>query len=108
MDSNSAKEKSQSPWVLSSFNSDSVEQYPDSLDCNELSVQPVTIETSSSHRYQTANNFLWNTSENGNEFYDSIDSTLESSLYQQNGEDLAECDSLEKQFSDISDEPKQK
>ncbi|KAF2897003.1 hypothetical protein ILUMI_09175 [Ignelater luminosus] len=108
MGSNSAKEKSQSPWVLSSFNSDSVEQYPDSLDCNESSVQPVTIETSSSHRYQTANNFLWNTTENGNEFYDSIDSNLESSLYQQNGEDLAECDSLEKQFSDISDEPKPK
>lgn len=106
MDSSSAKEKSQSPWVLSSFNSDSIEQYPDSLNCNE-SVQPVTIETSSSHRYQTANNFLWNTLENG-QFYDSIDSNLESSLYQPNGEDLAECDSLEKQFSDVSDNQTEK
>ncbi|KAF5275825.1 hypothetical protein FQR65_LT04063 [Abscondita terminalis] len=105
MDTNSAKEKSQSPWILSSFNFDSVEQYPDSLDCNE-SVQLVTIETSSSHRYQTANNFLWNTSEFGNEFYDSIDSNLDSSLYQQNGEDMAECDSLEKRYSDTSDDQK--
>ncbi|KAF5305449.1 hypothetical protein FQA39_LY01540 [Lamprigera yunnana] len=100
IDSDSAKEKSQSPWIRSLFNFDSIEQFPDSLD-NE-SVQPVTIETSSSHRYQTANNFLWNTSE----FYDSIDSNLDSSLYQQNGEEMAECDSLERQFSDTSDDHK--
>lgn len=106
-DSNSAKEKFPSPWVLSSFNSDSIEQYLDSLDCTE-SVAPVTIETSSSHRYQTANNFLWQTTDNGNEFYDSIDSNLESSLYQQNGEEMAECDSLEKRCSDTSDDQKQK
>lgn len=65
-------------------------------------MQPTTIETSSSHRFQTANTFLWNVGSTQSEFYDSIDSNITSSLYQQNGEDLAECDSLEKQLSDIS------
>ncbi|XP_044257753.1 uncharacterized protein LOC123006907 isoform X1 [Tribolium madens] len=97
----SAKGKSQYPWTLSSYNSDSGSPYPDSLD---RSVQPPTIETSSSHRFQTANTFLWNVSSTQSEFYDSIDSNITSSLYQQNGEDLAECDSLEKQLSDISDQ----
>ncbi|XP_063909260.1 uncharacterized protein Jvl isoform X3 [Zophobas morio] len=98
---NSAKEKSQYPWTLSSYNTDSGSPYPDSLD---RSVQPTTIETSSSHRFQTANTFLWNVGSTQSEFYDSIDSNITSSLYQQNGEDLAECDSLEKQLSDISDQ----
>ncbi|XP_031348553.1 uncharacterized protein LOC116174710 isoform X3 [Photinus pyralis] len=105
IDSSCAREKFQSPWILSSFNSDSIEQYPDSLDLN-ASTQPATIETSSSHRYQTANNFLWTTPENGKEYYDSIDSNLESSLYQQNGEEMAECDSLEKRISGNDDEKK--
>lgn len=35
-------------------------------------------------------------------YYDSIDTALNSNLYQQNGEDLAEFDSLEKQFSNTS------
>lgn len=100
MGSDCARKKSRSPWTLSSFNSDGEPQYPDSLDRIETS-QPVTMDTSSSHRFQTANNFLWDVGHQ-NQYYDSIDSNLNSSLYQQNGEDLAECDSLEKQFSDMS------
>lgn len=68
--------------------------YPDSLDR--------TTDNSTSQHFQTANTFLWN---NQNEFYDSIDSTnmMTSSLYQPNGEELAECDSLERHLSDVSD-----
>ncbi|KAI4457725.1 wasp interacting protein-related [Holotrichia oblita] len=104
MVSNSTKEKSQSQWILSSYNSCEIE-YPDSL--NETASAPgQTTETSSGQNYQSANNFLWSTASGNGEitkFYDSIDSNLASSLYQPNGEDLAECDSLEKQFSDYSD-----
>lgn len=95
------KRKSHSPWILSSYNSDVDTNYPDSLDRAE-SVPPVTLDTSSSHHFQTANNFLWYVGESESQFYDSIDSNLNSSLYHHNGEDLAECDSLEKQFSDTS------
>lgn len=35
-------------------------------------------------------------------YFDSIDTGLNSNLYQSNGEDLAEFDSLEKQFSHTS------
>lgn len=107
MVSSSTKEKSQSQWILSSFNScDELEDYPDSL--NETASAPgqTGTETSSGQNYQSANNFLWSTASGGGEnakFYDSIDSNLASSLYQPHGEDLAECDSLEKQLSDSSD-----
>lgn len=99
----SVKGKFQYLWTPSSYNSDSGSPFPDSLD---KSVQPTTIETSSSHRFQTANTFLWTMGSTQSEFYDSIDSNLTSSLYHQNGEDLAECDSLEKRLSDLSDKKK--
>lgn len=103
--SNSAKEKSQYPWILSSYNSDPELNYPDSLDKNENdSVQQTVTDNSESHRFQTANTFLWNAGSTlNNEFYDSIDSNMASSLYHPNGEELAECDSLERHLSDISD-----
>lgn len=100
-----------SPWMPSSFNSD-IELCPDSLDAvrqNEMSqlqsqtqTQPHTF-SSSSHMFQTANMFFWNTSPTS-EYFDSIDSAsvhlnnssmMDSSFYQSNGEALAECDSLE-------------
>lgn len=127
-----SKRKSQSQWILSSYNSD-VELYPDSLD-RDTSIQlPATSDTSNSsiHNFQTANNFLWTVNKNA-EYYDSIDSNKDDvivieddgdgddinnihshfdySLYdqQQNddgdggGEDLAEYDSLEKRMTDVS------
>lgn len=112
-----SERKSQSQWILSSYNSD-VEQnhrhqqqqqqqqqeYLDSLDHEtSSSIQLPTSDTSTSsvHNFQTANNFLWTISKNS-EYYDSIDTNLDCSLYQQNGEDLAEFDSLEKQIDDVS------
>jgi len=55
-----------------------------------------TVTDSENHKFQTANTFLWNTR---TDFYDSIDSNMaSSSLYcRSNGEDLAECDSLERE-----------
>lgn len=99
--SDSAEEKSQYPWILSSFNGEPELAYPDSLDKND-SIQQSLTENS---RFQTANTFLWELSNQKfqNEYYDSIDSNLASSLYHPNGEELAECDSLERQLSDFSD-----
>lgn len=74
------------------------------LDSLDRSAQPTTMETSSSHRFQTANTFLWNIGSNDSVFYDSIDSNITGSLYQRQGEDLAEFDSLENGISDVSDE----
>ncbi|XP_049821672.1 uncharacterized protein LOC109601835 isoform X2 [Aethina tumida] len=100
--SSSARRKSQYPWTLSSYNSDLEVAYPDSLDLQD-SVLGSTTDTSTSHRFQTANTFLWNVGgSERNEFYDSIDSNMASSLYQ-HGEELAECDSLERQLSYNSD-----
>lgn len=46
---------------------------------------------------------IWHTINNAESlYYDSIDTALNSNLYQQNEEDLAEFDSLEKQFSNTS------
>ncbi|CAH1130794.1 unnamed protein product [Ceutorhynchus assimilis] len=91
-DSLSTNAKSQSPWILSSFKAD---DYPDSL-MEKSSIQQ-TATDSESHRFQTANTFLWETR---NDFYDSIDSNMASSgcYYRSNGEDLAECDSLEREL----------
>lgn len=102
--SDSAEEKSQCPWILSSFNAETELAYPDSLDKND-SVQHSITDHSSSHRFQTANTFLWETGNQKfqNEFYDSIDSNTASGLYHPNGEELAECDSLERHLSDVSD-----
>lgn len=59
-----------------------------------------TTTNSESHRFQTANTFLWETK---NVYYDSIDSNMASSYYRSHGEDLAECDSLERALlTDIS------
>ncbi|XP_074025311.1 javelin-like isoform X1 [Leptinotarsa decemlineata] len=102
--SNSARERSQSPWILSSFNSDREAAYPDSLDKND-SIQQSITDNSGSHRFQTANTFLWTAgnARDNIEFYDSIDTNMASSLFHVNGEDLAECDSLERHLSDFSD-----
>ncbi|KAL3277558.1 hypothetical protein HHI36_012902 [Cryptolaemus montrouzieri] len=89
-----SQEKFPFQWSPCSFEQQE-DEYPDSLDRNPLSQQSTT--DSSSHRFQTANTFTWNRTR---EFYDSID--LFSSLYQPNGEELAECDSLEKHISTIS------
>ncbi|XP_076250357.1 javelin-like isoform X2 [Rhynchophorus ferrugineus] len=90
-------EKFQSPWILSSYKAEQqLDDYPDSL-MEKSSIQQ-TITDSESHRFQTANTFLW---ENRQDFYDSIDSNMASSncCYRSNGEDLAECDSLEKHLA---------
>ncbi|XP_045466053.1 uncharacterized protein LOC123674926 isoform X3 [Harmonia axyridis] len=87
------QEKYQFQWSPSSFEGRKVD-YLDSLDPNSFSHRSMT--DSSSHKFQTANTFTWNRTR---EYYDSIDSNLSSSLYQQNGEELAECDSLEKHMS---------
>ncbi|XP_030754033.1 uncharacterized protein LOC115880857 isoform X2 [Sitophilus oryzae] len=102
--STSASEKFQSPWILSSYKTQPLDDYPDSLMEKSSSIQQTTTD-SESHRFQTANTFLWQTR---NDFYDSIDSNMVSSncFYRSNGEDLAECDSLEKQFSSLSLEKK--
>lgn len=100
-----SKRKYQSQWILSSYNCDS-DHYPDSLDRGPGEQRPPTPDTSSIHNFQTANNFLWNVTARTSEYYDSIDSNLDYSLYQPNGEDLAECDSLEKRLSDVSIEKK--
>lgn len=102
--SDSAEEKSQYPWILSSYNADPELAYPDSLDKND-SIQQSITDTSSSHRFQTANTFLWEVGlqKFQNEYYDSIESNTASSFYHPNGEELAECDSLERHLSDFSD-----
>ncbi|CAH1137977.1 unnamed protein product [Phyllotreta striolata] len=100
-DSNSAKEKSQFPWILSSFNgSPDGGAYPDSLDKNEF-VQPST-GLSTSCRFHTANNFFWNgrSMQREHEYYDSIDTNMVSSMFR-NGEEMAECDSLDGAISDF-------
>lgn len=97
MDSSCTKRKSHSPWAPSLCKPEA-EQYPDSLDKTGSSPP---ADTSGGQHFQTANNFLWDVGTN-NHYYDSIDHNLHSNLYQQNGEDLAECDSLEKQLSDLS------
>ncbi|XP_050313730.1 uncharacterized protein LOC126748503 isoform X2 [Anthonomus grandis grandis] len=88
--------KSLSPWILSSYKTEPVE-YPDSL-MEKNSIQS-TNALSENHTFQTANNstFLWTAR---NDFYDSIDSNMASSscYYRSNGEDLAECDSLEREL----------
>lgn len=113
---NSPERKFQYQWILSSYKSDCFadENFPDSLDKTTESIENTTTENSNSQsqRYQTANTFVWSVGGNGirngsnnqkpNQFYDSIDSNLASSLYQANGEELAECDSLEKQLSGVS------
>lgn len=97
-----SKRKSQSQWILSSYNSDDDQHYKDSLDHESSSVQLPTSETSSSvHNFQTANNFLWTVTNKNSEYYDSIDSNLNEGLYQENGETLAEFDSLEKRTTSL-------
>lgn len=93
-DSISTNGKSLSPWILSSYKNEPPD-YPDSL-IEKSSIQQ-TVTDSESHRFQTANTFLWETR---NDFYDSIDSNMASSscYYRSNGEDLAECDSLEREL----------
>ncbi|XP_072376246.1 uncharacterized protein jvl isoform X3 [Diabrotica undecimpunctata] len=106
-DSNLAKEKSPSQWILSSYSSDpgldpDLEiAFPDSLDKNNYVQQSVT-DSSTSFRFHTANTFMWNTgrARGDDEFYDSIDTNMASSMFH-NGEDMAECDSLERQLSDF-------
>lgn len=102
--SRSTEEKSQYPWILSSFNAESELAYPDSLDKND-SIQQSITDNSSSHRFQTANTFLWEVGlqKFQNDYYDSIESNTASSFYHPNGEQLAECDSLERHLSDFSD-----
>ncbi|XP_044756999.1 uncharacterized protein LOC123315395 isoform X2 [Coccinella septempunctata] len=90
----SNREKFPYPWSPSSFEDEKADDYLDSLDLNNSSSHRSTTD-SSGNKFQTANTFTWNRTK---EFYDSIDSNLISSLYQQNGEELAECDSLEKQI----------
>ncbi|CAH1104600.1 unnamed protein product, partial [Psylliodes chrysocephalus] len=100
-DLNSVKEKSQSPWILSSYSTNQDLAYPDSLDKNNF-VQQSTTDSSTSFRFQTANTFLWHTGlpRERNEYYDSIDTNMASSMFH-NGEEMAECDSLEGQLSDF-------
>ncbi|CAG9826842.1 unnamed protein product [Diabrotica balteata] len=106
-DSNLAKEKSPSQWILSSYSSDpgldpDLEiAFPDSLDKNNYVQQSVT-DSSTSFRFHTANTFMWNTgrARGDDEFYDSIDTNMASSMFH-NGEDMAQCDSLERQLSDF-------
>uniref|UniRef100_A0AAR5PZ71 Uncharacterized protein n=1 Tax=Dendroctonus ponderosae TaxID=77166 RepID=A0AAR5PZ71_DENPD len=87
--STSPNGKSLSPWILSSYNNE-LPDYPDSL-MDKSSVHQTTTD-SESHRFHTANTFLWETK---NVYYDSIDSNMASNYYRFHGEDLAECDSLE-------------
>lgn len=89
------KRKYQSQWILSSYNKNSEIFFPDSLDQN---VQQGVYETTSVPLFETSNQVLWNVGKT-RKFYDSIDSNMHSSFYQQHGEDLAECDSLEKRLS---------
>ncbi|XP_056640092.1 uncharacterized protein LOC130447342 isoform X1 [Diorhabda sublineata] len=91
-DSNLAKERSPSPWILSSYNSDPditldrelETAYPDSLDRNDCFRCPAAGPDP-----------LLN---GGDEFYDSIDVNVASSMFHNGGEDMAECDSLEGQL----------
>ncbi|KAK9875156.1 hypothetical protein WA026_005947 [Henosepilachna vigintioctopunctata] len=92
-----SREKYPYRWSQCSFERRPVDSdFPDSLDQSQRSV---TDDSSASRKFQTAETFTWNKKE----YYDSIDSDLFSSLYQQNGEDLAECDSLERHVSGVSD-----
>ncbi|XP_066248658.1 uncharacterized protein jvl isoform X2 [Euwallacea similis] len=86
--------KSQSPWILSSYRAEP-QDFPDSL--MDRSSMHQTITDSESRRFQTANTFLWETR---TDFYDSIDSNMASSscYCRSHGEDLAECDSLEREL----------
>ncbi|KAG5883444.1 hypothetical protein JTB14_028722 [Gonioctena quinquepunctata] len=117
----SAKGKSQSPWILSSYNSEPEANFPDSLDKIDSSLdkndssldknnsiqQSSITENSGSHRFHTANTFLWAVGNQQRahkaEYFDSIDTQMASSLFHLNGEDLAECDSLERHMSAFSD-----
>lgn len=84
-------------WILSasSYPSDVEQLYMDSLDRMDRTGPPMPSPSS------PTKNFYWG--QNQRElFYDSIDSNQSSSMYQ-GGEELAECDSLEKQISDVSD-----
>lgn len=103
LNSGSVDEKSQYPWILSSFNAETELTYPDSLDKND-SIQQSITDNSSSHRFQTATTFLWemDNQQFHNQYFDSIDSNTASSLYHPNGEELAECDSLERHLSGLS------
>ncbi|KAH1020265.1 hypothetical protein HUJ04_009961 [Dendroctonus ponderosae] len=65
--STSPNGKSLSPWILSSYNNE-LPDYPDSL-MDKSSVHQTTTD-SESHRFHTANTFLWETK---NVYYDSID-----------------------------------
>ncbi|XP_018320110.1 uncharacterized protein LOC108733435 isoform X2 [Agrilus planipennis] len=104
--SNPCDEKYRSLWAPSSYNdSPSSEQFLDSLDLDENvnSTALTTLENSSSHRFQTANTFLWKVGGGPDSgqglFYDSINTDTLSSLYKQNGgEEMAEFDSLEKKL----------
>ncbi|XP_017772093.1 PREDICTED: uncharacterized protein LOC108559354 isoform X2 [Nicrophorus vespilloides] len=83
-----------SEWILS-YGSD---RYPDSLDDADIVV--VEAEGGSAECSSVEGAVA-----GGGIFYDSIDfDSIESSLYQANGEDLAECDSLERRIdtSDLS------
>ncbi|CAG9823552.1 unnamed protein product [Phaedon cochleariae] len=105
VNSNSSKEKSQSPWNHSSYSSEPEDlAYPDSLDQSIGSARQ-SITDSTGSRFQTANTFLWTVGSQRAakvEYYDSIDTNMASSLFH-NGEELAECDSLERHLSDFSD-----
>lgn len=73
--------------------------FPDSLDGEISWNDRLNRDDSDVHSYQTAKNFLWNMESAGKskEFYDSIDSSAAAgfSIYR-NGEEMADCDSLEK------------
>lgn len=94
LETDSAEVKSDSPWILSTCKCNNQQDSMDSLDkaeaerCNSVA---------GNHRC------IWHTINNAESlYYDSIDTALNSNLYQQNGEDMADIDSLEKQFSNTS------
>lgn len=85
--------KFHSPWILSSFNIKGNAQQ-DSID----SLDKAEAERCTS----AATESVWCENSVGSQYYDSIDTALTSNVYQQNGEDLAEFDSLERHFSNVS------
>jgi len=86
-------------WLLSCSKSVGIEVYPDSLDNKNLILDSAVVKPKRNEE-EDVKISLWQI--RGDVYYDSMDSTV-SSLYRTNGEDLAECDSLEKYTSNTSD-----
>lgn len=85
---------SQSPWIVSSCKCNIQQQdYIDSLD---------KAEAERCNSVMGNHECIWHGNNVESLYYDSIDTGQNSNLYQQQGEDLAEFDSLERQFSNAS------